>query len=100
MSKKIRFPTITENEASLPVVKALMVIIEQMAEVNQKLEEKVQHLSDEILILKGEKKRPKFKSSKMDENTENSDDDSDSKEGKGKKKDAAPAPVNAIKHQR
>ena len=45
-------------------------MIEGLAERVQKQEEEIALLKDEIRILKGGKKRPHFKPSKMDEQTE------------------------------
>ena len=65
MAKEIELPDIPEHEQT-PVVKALLGIIEQLAVKVQRQEEEIQQLKDEVAILKGEKKRPKFKPSKLD----------------------------------
>lgn len=69
--KKYLVPDIPENEQS-PLVKSLLLLLEQSAERLQKLEEENARLKDEINILKGEKKRPVFKGSKLEEKTEKS----------------------------
>ncbi len=55
-------PDIPEAEKT-PVVKALLALLEQVITHNQKLSEEVEHLKDEVNILKGEKKNPTFKAS-------------------------------------
>jgi hypothetical protein len=47
----------------------LFVYIELLIEHSQKQQEDIEVMKDEIRILKGEKKRPKFKPSKLDEST-------------------------------
>lgn len=68
MKNLFELPDIPDEE-STPLVKALVGIIEQLADLTQKQSEEIALLEDEIKVLKGEKKRPKFKPSKMDENT-------------------------------
>ena len=72
MKNKYQLPPIPEAERT-PLVEALVLIIEQQALAIQKLEEDVQHIRDEVAVLKGEKKRPEFKPSKLDKET-NADD--------------------------
>jgi len=62
-------PDIPEPDQT-PVVKALLGIIEQLIERVQQQDEEIALLKDEVNILKGEKKRPVFKGSKLDKNTE------------------------------
>src|ERR1039458_7765807 len=62
-------PPIPDSERT-PLVIALLGVIEGLAERVQKQEEEIALLKDEIRILKGGKKRPQFKPSKMDEQTE------------------------------
>ena len=70
-TKKIQLPAIVEKERT-PLVESLLAIIEQLHEQNRQQAEEIQHLKDEVLILKGEKKRPTFKPSKLDKETEES----------------------------
>lgn len=74
MAKGITLPDIPEHEQT-PVVKVLLGIIEELAVKVQKQEEELQQLKDEVAILKGEKKRPKFKPSKLDKEAGKDDDD-------------------------
>lgn len=51
-------------------------MIDGLLEMKQRLSNEVQQMRDEISVLKSQKARPKFKSSKMDKNTdENTDKD-------------------------
>tara|TARA_R110002072_G_C7914984_1_gene530623 strand:- start:9 stop:1625 length:1617 start_codon:yes stop_codon:yes gene_type:complete len=68
VKKKITLPNIPEQEHT-PLVKSLLVIIDQLAERVQQQDEEIAQLKDEINILKGEKKRPAFKGGKLDKNT-------------------------------
>ena len=65
---KFELPQIPEAEQT-PVVQGLLVLVEKLIEHTQKQQEEIDVLKDEIKILKGEKKRPKFKASKLDEST-------------------------------
>lgn len=80
---KFALPDIPEEEQT-PVVKGLLTIIEQLIEHTQKQQEEITILKDEVRILKGEKKRPKFKASKLDVST--NDETSNSKDNKKPKK--------------
>jgi len=60
-------------------------MIEQLAERVRQQDEEIQLLKDEIRLLKGEKKRPTFKPSKLDKDTEKSSKD-DAEEEKDKKR--------------
>lgn len=62
-------PPIAEEQMT-PLVKKLVAMIENLQEEIQRLKEQAQQMRDEIAVLKGEKAKPKFKSSKMDENTD------------------------------
>ena len=68
MTKKFELPDIPEEEQT-PIVKGLSSIVEQLIEHSQKQKEEIDVMKDEIRILKGEKKRPKIKPSKLDEST-------------------------------
>lgn len=87
MKKRDEIPPISADEAT-PLVKALVGIINRLQEDNQRLEGNIQEMRDEIAVLKGEKAKPKFKSSKMDENTNKNDDagDNDTKKRPGSAK--------------
>src|SRR6266851_3429116 len=76
--KKPRFsiPPIPEAERT-PLVTLLLGLIEDLAERVQKQDEEIEQLKDEVRVLKGQKKRPQFKPSNMDEQT-----DKDRSEGK------------------
>jgi hypothetical protein len=80
--RKHRFlmPPIPEAERT-PLVIALLGVIEGLAERVQKQEEEIALLKDEIRILKGGKKRPHFKPSKMHEQSE------EVRRGEGSEKD-------------
>jgi len=69
MKRRFLMPPIPESERT-PLVIALLGVIEGLAERVEKQEEEIALLKDEIRILKGGKKRPHFKPSKMDEQTE------------------------------
>jgi hypothetical protein len=64
----LKLPDIPDSEQT-PLVKGLLTIIEQLVDQNQKLKEEVSILKDDIRVLKGEKKRPKFKPSQLDQKT-------------------------------
>lgn len=66
MSKPVRVPEIPEAEQT-PLVRGLMGIIEEQAEQLRRQEELIGQLRDEIAVLKGEKQRPRFKASGMEE---------------------------------
>jgi hypothetical protein len=68
MKPRFSIPTIPEAERT-PLVTVLLGLIEGLAERMQKQEEEIAQLKDEVRVLKGEKKRPRFKPSKMDEQT-------------------------------
>jgi hypothetical protein len=81
--KKPRFsiPPIPEAERT-PLVTLLLGLIEDLAERVQKQDEEIEQLKDEVRVLKGQKKRPHFKPSKMDEQT-----DKDRSEGEAAEED-------------
>ena len=84
---KFKLPDIPEEEQT-PVIKDLFAIIEQLIEHLQKQKEEIDVLKDEVRILKGLQKRPKFKPSKLDESTpiepnEKSDEDESEEESDG-----------------
>jgi hemolysin activation/secretion protein len=67
-------PAIADQEMT-PLVKQLLARIDNLLEALQRANGEIGQLRDEIAVLKGEKARPKFKPSKMDEST-NKDDES------------------------
>lgn len=87
MSKKIQIPDVPEEEQT-PLVKSLLLLLEQFAVRIQQQDEEIAYLKDEINILKGEKKRPKFKPSKMDQKSDSGNDDDDEPKGGSPKKRA------------
>lgn len=84
MKKKFQLPDIPEKDQT-PLVEGLLALLEQVIEHIQVQDEEIGRLKDEICILKGEKKRPKFKPSKLDQKT-NSDKNTDQKNGKASSK--------------
>lgn len=69
MNQPIELPIIAEEERT-PLVRRLLEIIEQLATKVQQQAEQLEHFKDEVAVLKNKKKRPRFKSSGMDEKTE------------------------------
>lgn len=85
MKPRFSIPAIPEAERT-PIVRVLMGLIESLAERVQKQEEEIDHLKDEIRVLKGEKKRPRFKPSRMEQQTEEADqEDEQGQEGEESK---------------
>ena len=94
-------PDIPEQDQT-PTVKALLALAEQFAQQIQLQAEEIAQLKDEINILKGEKKRPVFKPSKLDKQTDkqkNSDQDSSkpSKKKRAKKSKTAQLKIHEDK---
>ena len=88
MKKRPSLPDIPESDQT-PVVKALLGLVEQLIEQVQQQGEEIALLKDEINILKGEKKRPVFKGSKLDKNIKSnhsSKTSSKKRPGSGKRK--------------
>ncbi|MDP3651835.1 MAG: hypothetical protein Q8R67_09140 [Rhodoferax sp.] len=75
-----------------PLVKKLVEQIDALLEALQRATGEIQQMRDEIAVLKGKKAKPKFKSSKMDKNTDkNKDQEGDDDE------DASPADGDKVK---
>ena len=66
MTKRFKLPPIPDSERT-PLVRGFLDIIEALAQEVQRQEERIGQLEDEIAILKGEKKRPRFRPSQLDE---------------------------------
>ena len=64
-----KLPNIPDSEQT-PTVKALLGLLEECIELIQKQSEEIQQLKDEIRVLKDEKKRPTFKPSKLEKETD------------------------------
>lgn len=77
-------PEIGEAERT-PLVESLLARIEQLLEEQRRQAELIGQLRDEIAVLKGEKARPKFKPSGMEQQTEpeSSEGDADDDTGTG-----------------
>jgi hypothetical protein len=69
MPSPIKLPDIPEAERT-PLIEQLVGLIEALAEANRRQAETIQQLRDEIAVLKGEKPKPKFKPSGMEDQTD------------------------------
>lgn len=85
--KKYSLPDIPESEKT-PIVKRLLSLVELLIEENTALKERVEKLEDEVRVLKGQKKRPTFKPSALDKETQ-TNDEKDKKSRSGKQRDTA-----------
>jgi Transposase IS66 family len=65
VGERIQIPDIPEG-ARTPLVKGLVDVIEWLVQKVRQQEEQIAQLQDEIAVLKGEKKRPRFKPSQLD----------------------------------
>ncbi len=82
MKKLPTLPDIPESEQT-PVVKSLLLIVEQCFQSIQQQAEEIELLKDEVRVLKKQKKRATFKPSNLDKETDKSTgDDSVSTENK------------------
>ena len=68
MAKGIKLPELAKAELTPAVVK-LLEMVQELAQRVQLQEEEIGRLKDEIAVLKKQKKRPKIKPSKMDDDT-------------------------------
>jgi hypothetical protein len=69
MAEQDPLPVIAEAERS-PLVDLLLARVERLLEENRRQSELIQQLRDEIAVLKGEKAKPKFRPSGMEEQSE------------------------------
>ena len=74
-----------------PLVKKLVAQIDGLREALQRANDEIQQLRDEIAVLKGQKARPKFKSSNMDQNTDKDNEENASPQDGEKSKRAGSA---------
>ncbi|MGH8605844.1 MAG: IS66 family transposase, partial [Gammaproteobacteria bacterium] len=81
MLEPIRVPEIPEAEQT-PLVRGLVGIIEEQAKQLRQQEELIGQLKDEIAVLKGERKRPRFKASGMEEKAGQDEKESEAGEKK------------------
>lgn len=85
MQKRYELPRISAEEAT-PLVMKLVALLASSLEQIECLKDELQQMRDEIAVLKGQKAKPKFKSGKMDQNTDKDDDDEVSQQGCNDKK--------------
>ena len=64
--KKLAVPYVAESDRT-PAVMKLLTWGEGLLEIIHRVQEESGHLKDEVAVLKGEKKRPTFKPSRMNE---------------------------------
>lgn len=83
MPKKIQLPDPPAEERT-PLVERLLGLIEHLLEENRQQAETIQQLRDEIAILKGEKPKPKFEPSGMEQETQPKDPPDSESSGSGK----------------
>jgi hypothetical protein len=94
-------PVIGEAERT-PLVEILLARIERLLEEQRRQAELVQQLRDEIAVLKGEKARPKFKPSGMEQQTEpeTADGDANGDAGAGDATGAPPKRPGSAKRRK
>ncbi len=72
MAKGIEIPQVPPEQQT-PLVRQLLELIERLAQRIQEQDEQIGQLKDEVAVLKGEKKRPQFKPSRLDSGTDPKD---------------------------
>jgi hypothetical protein len=93
MPRHDSLPSIAASERT-PLVDQLLGQIERLLEQTRRQAEKIQQLRDEIAVLKGQKAKPKFKPSGMEQGTKPGDEtetDTDAEDGEGQANDDAQA---------
>ena len=93
-----KLPTIPESEQT-PTVKVLLGLLEECIELLQKQGEEIQQLKDEVRVLKGEKKRPKFKPSKLEKETDKAGKKKMQRSGKRPGSDKRPKNAKLVIHE-
>ncbi|WP_454754664.1 IS66 family transposase [Cupriavidus necator] len=89
MKKKLAAPYIAEAERT-PAVLKVLAWGESLVELVHRLVEEKGHANDEVAVLKGEKKRPTFKPSRMHEQAGKASD-SDPQQGKPARRRGSPS---------